>query len=82
MEDCWTGLKAIGLRTPHAPGVMDHAHLAFVGMVAPGLKSRAGLDKLFAWLKPEGQEQESPVRPRRSWQYWSHGWSATRRRPS
>ena len=55
MEDCWTGLKAIGLGAPHAPGVMDHAHLAFVGMVAPGLKSRAGLDKIFAWLKPEGQ---------------------------
>ncbi|WP_036281761.1 EH signature domain-containing protein [Methylocystis sp. ATCC 49242] len=55
MVDCWTELKAIGIRTPHAPGLMDYAHLAFVEIMRPELKSRAGLEKLFNWLKPGGQ---------------------------
>jgi hypothetical protein len=56
MEDCWTGLKSLGLRTPHAPGLMDHAHLAFLAMIRPSLKGRAALEQLFSWLKPEGQQ--------------------------
>lgn len=56
MEDCWNELKAMGLRTPHAPGVMDYAHLAFVAALKPTLKSRAGQEKLFDWLKPSGHQ--------------------------
>lgn len=55
MGDVWAGLKAIGLRAPHAPGVMDHAHLAYVRRLQPGLGRRAEMDRLFAWLKPEHQ---------------------------
>lgn len=55
MADPWSGLKAIGLRTPHAPGLMDHAHLAFVAGLAPKLRARASIDRLLGWLKPEGQ---------------------------
>lgn len=55
MEDCWNGLKVIGLRLPHAPGLMDHAHLAFVELMRPALKSRPALEQLFNWLKPDGQ---------------------------
>jgi hypothetical protein len=56
MDDCWRGLQAIGLRTPHAPGLMDHAHLAFVAMMRTKLKNRPALEQLFRWLKPEGQQ--------------------------
>ncbi|MBU3888561.1 EH signature domain-containing protein [Methylosinus sp. KRF6] len=55
MADCWMGLKELGLRSPHAPGVMDHAHLAFVESMRPALKTRAGLERLLDWLKPSGQ---------------------------
>ena len=55
MGDVWAGLKGIGLRAPHAPGVMDHAHLAYVRRLQPGLGRRAEMDRLFAWLKPERQ---------------------------
>ncbi|MFG1319229.1 EH signature domain-containing protein [Xanthobacter autotrophicus] len=55
MGDVWEGLKAIGLRTPHAPGLMDHAHLAYVRRLQPDLGRRADIDRLFAWLKPDQQ---------------------------
>lgn len=55
MGDPWTELKELGLRAPHAPGLMDHAHLAYVRKLAPGLARRAERDRLFAWLRPEGQ---------------------------
>ena len=55
MEDCWSGLKLLGLRTPHSPGLMDHAHLAFVEKVRPSLDEKSALKHLFSWLKPEGQ---------------------------
>lgn len=56
MENCWSELKEIGLRSPHAPGVMDHAHLAFVDKMRPALKGKTGLERLFGWLKPAGQQ--------------------------
>lgn len=56
MKDCWRELQAMGLRSPHTPGLMDHAHLAFVQLMRPSLKGRAGLEQLFSWLKPEGQQ--------------------------
>ncbi len=40
---------------PHAPGLMDYAHLAFVEALRPDLRSRPALDRLFAWLKPARQ---------------------------
>ena len=54
MDDPWTGLKALGLRSPHAPGLMDHAHLALVERLRPELSSRERVDWLLRWLKPEG----------------------------
>jgi len=56
MDDPWSGLKALGLRSPHANGLMDHAHLAYIRSIAPELKSREGMAKLFGWLKPDNQE--------------------------
>lgn len=54
MHDCWDQLKEIGLRSPHAPGLMDHAHLLFVGSLRPTLASRKTLERLFSWLRPVG----------------------------
>src|SRR3954462_11084665 len=55
MKDPWPELKELGLRSPHAPGLMDYAHLAYVARLAPHLKTRSVLGGLFAWLKPDGQ---------------------------
>ena len=37
MDDPWHGLRAKGVRQPHAPGLMDFAHLAFVDRISPQL---------------------------------------------
>jgi hypothetical protein len=56
MDDAWAGLRAIGVQSPHAPGLMDHAHLAYLQEVAPKLTTRDGIDLLFDWLKPDGHD--------------------------
>ena len=55
MRDPWTELKATGLRSPHAPGLMDHAHLAYLKTIAGKLRTRDGIDTLMRWLKPGKQ---------------------------
>ncbi|CDZ72586.1 Hypothetical protein NGAL_HAMBI2610_42110 [Neorhizobium galegae bv. orientalis] len=61
MDDPWSGLKSLGLRSPHANGLMDHAHLAYIRSIAPELKSREGMARLFGWLKPDNQEAKLTV---------------------
>ncbi len=56
MEDPWLGLKELGLRSPHAPGLMDHAHLEYLKLLQPELNGREAMEKLIRWLKPEQQE--------------------------
>lgn len=56
IADPWSALKSIGLQSPHAPGLMDHVHLAFVAKMAPRLTGREEIDRLFQWIKPDGQE--------------------------
>jgi hypothetical protein len=56
MDEPWSGLKNLGLRSPHANGLMDHVHLAYIRSVAPELKNREGMARLFGWLKPDNQE--------------------------
>lgn len=55
MSDPWTGLRELGLRQPHGPGLMDAAHLEYLTLLAPRLDQPATIEKLLAWLKPEGQ---------------------------
>ncbi|MFQ6777507.1 EH signature domain-containing protein [Cereibacter sphaeroides] len=55
MDDIWVGLRRIGLRMPHAPGLMDAAHLAFLTEIGPGLTQRAEIERLLSWLRPAGQ---------------------------
>lgn len=56
MPDPWSELKAIGIQSPHAPGIMDYAHLEFVQRLQPQLNDRAVVDKLLQWLRPVGRE--------------------------
>jgi hypothetical protein len=59
MDEPWSGLRALGIRSPHAPGLMDHAHLAYLKEIAPRLDERCEIDKLLNWLKPEGKDARS-----------------------
>jgi hypothetical protein len=52
----WTGLKEMGIRNPHAPGIMNAAHLAYINQIEPRLGSRLEVERLLDWLKPEGVE--------------------------
>jgi EH_Signature domain len=56
MDDPWQGLRDLHLLSPHAPGIMDFAHLAFVHRLAPRLNHPAEIDRLLRWLKPDGHE--------------------------
>lgn len=55
MADPWEELKLLGIRQPHAPGLMDHVHLEYVKLLRPQLKTRDGVDRIFGWLRPKGQ---------------------------
>lgn len=55
MPEPWHGLRAKGLRQPHAPGLMDAAHQAFLKRIGPKLRDRDQIERLLAWLRPDGQ---------------------------
>lgn len=59
MDDPWERLRALGLRAPHAPGLMDHVHLAYLERLSPHLDKRTTMDMLLGWLKPKGKEARS-----------------------
>ncbi|WP_439525075.1 EH signature domain-containing protein [Marivita sp.] len=54
MEDPWNGLRMIGLRQPHAPGLMDAVHLAFLRRVGPKLDREEEIARVLAWIAPAG----------------------------
>ena len=56
MQDCWRDLKLMGISSPHAPGLMEHAHLAYVRLLRPKLRTRSGMEELIRWLKPQNQK--------------------------
>jgi len=53
MEDPWIELKKIGIRDPHAIGLMDHAQDIYVEELGPRLKNLTVVEQLFKWLNPE-----------------------------
>lgn len=53
MDEPWQGLKANGFPNPHAVGLMDHVHAAYVEKIRPNLHMEGWLDVLFKWLNPE-----------------------------
>lgn len=56
MASPWNELRALGLRSPHAPGLMEYAHLRFVEHISPELHELVVMERLFGWLKPEGKQ--------------------------
>ncbi|MCW1918027.1 EH signature domain-containing protein [Rhodobacter sp. KR11] len=55
MAEPWEGLRELGLRQPHGPGLMDAAHLEYLKLLGPRLNERLMIDTLLSWLKPAGQ---------------------------
>jgi hypothetical protein len=53
MDEPWQGLKANGFPNPHAVGMMDFVHAAYVEKLRPNLHMESWLDVLFKWLNPE-----------------------------
>jgi EH_Signature domain len=56
MDEPWQGLRDLHIPSPHAPGIMDFAHLDFVDRLAPKLDQPTEIDRLLRWLKPDGHE--------------------------
>ncbi|MFW8564856.1 EH signature domain-containing protein [Orrella sp. 11846] len=52
-DNPWHNLRSRGLRQPHAPGLMDAAHLAFVQSMATQLDNQNEIEKLLSWLNPD-----------------------------
>lgn len=55
MEDPWTELRETGIDDPHGPGLMYHAHLAYLGYIRDTLRTLNGIDRLANWLRPDGR---------------------------
>lgn len=53
MEEPWLGLKANGFSNPHATGLLDYVHTAYINRIRPRLHSENWLNTLFTWLNPE-----------------------------
>ncbi len=48
-------LVQMGIRAPHGPGLMDHAHLRFVGKISSKLGDSHVCDRFLDWLGPKGK---------------------------
>ncbi|TCN30177.1 EH signature domain-containing protein [Sinorhizobium americanum] len=59
MEHPWSGLQQLGIRSPHAPGLMNSAHLAYVTRIEPHLNTRGEMERLISWLKPDTQQAKT-----------------------
>lgn len=60
MDEPWLTLKAQGFPNPHAPGLMDHVHDAYLDNIRENLKTEDQINLLFKWLNPEpGKRKQS-----------------------
>lgn len=59
MDHPWSGLQQLGIRSPHAPGLMNAAHLAYVTRIEPHLNTRGEMERLVSWLKPDTQQAKT-----------------------
>jgi hypothetical protein len=58
-SDPYAALKDKGFLSPHSPGLLQHAHLAFVHQIASKLERADEARRLLRWLKPaSGQALE------------------------
>lgn len=53
MQTPYEGLRELGIASPHAPGLMDHAHLRYVELLGPHLRDEETAGRLLSWLDPE-----------------------------
>lgn len=53
MEEPWSGLRCRGFQNPHAKGLMDYVHAAYVERIRSNLSIESWLMLLFRWLNPE-----------------------------
>jgi hypothetical protein len=51
--DPFKQLREIGLRAPHASGLAQAAHSAFIKRIGPDLQASEERQRLFAWLMPQ-----------------------------
>jgi len=56
MVSPWMELKKLGVISPHGPGLLEYAHLAYVKALSPQLGEREVIERLLAWLKPDGKD--------------------------
>lgn len=59
MDHPWSGLQQLGVRSPHAPGLMNAAHLAYLMRLEPHLDTRDEMERLINWLKPDTQQAKT-----------------------
>ena len=60
MDETWLTLKAQGFPNPHATGLMDHVHDAYLDNIRNNLKTEDQINLLFKWLNPEpGKRKQS-----------------------
>lgn len=52
-------LVSLGLKQPHAPGLMDYAHLRFIEKLRDGLGRKENAERLLSWISPEGKPPRS-----------------------
>jgi hypothetical protein len=52
MGSIWEELRQMGFSAPHAPGIIDHAHLHYLKLVGSRFSEWAQVEKLLLWLKP------------------------------
>lgn len=55
LEDVWQGLRDLGLRQPHAPGLMAAVHIEFLKRMGDRLSQVDEVKRVLAWLRPPGQ---------------------------
>lgn len=55
MQSPWQELRTLGIVSPHEPGLMSFAHLAYVHLLSPNLDKKEVIETLFNWLQPEGR---------------------------
>jgi hypothetical protein len=52
MDPIWNGLRQMGFSAPHAPGIIDHAHLHYLRTIGSRFSEWGEVERLLLWLKP------------------------------
>ncbi|UXN05422.1 EH signature domain-containing protein [Bartonella sp. HY761] len=58
-DNPWQELRNLGFASPHAPGLLNAAHLLFIRKIAPNLSQKPQMEKLVKWLRPDGAQAKN-----------------------